>query len=443
MSPIPKLQKRIDKLSAAIEAQEQLLQRLIARRSEVQRELNYFSDPMARLPFELQSDIFMRCCIESYASTPGLDAPHLVLTAVSQLWRDVALATPRLWSDIQIVPYPHKLHSDYWKLCHLWLSRAQSLPVSLTIGGPLIPEQDMQDLVSLHSHRLANLTFSLMSDSYQTPIATFSLNEGTRLSSLKCLAFKADKPTDFGNLSQWLDVLRAAPVLLSMKLDNTFFRMDPGGASNPLTLPYLQNLHLGKPFAWDLLRENGSTSLILQFLTLPALKSLSISSFDISYAEFLAFLSRSSPPLESLRLAIPRDWSSVTTVAQVLRLMPTVVTLNLSAVPRDDRIDRFFPFLDVLSTSSDILPNLREITLRTDVPLTIDYELVLRMLRFRFTKCPVKLRSFRLTVPLVVPLYGSTHSPAILPPGRLVSGLEQLMEDGLKIAIGSWPGYSM
>ncbi|KAK7049047.1 hypothetical protein R3P38DRAFT_2872454 [Favolaschia claudopus] len=451
MSIIQKLRKRIDKLSSAIEAQELLLQKLIDRRTEVQRELNYYLDPMARLPFELQSHIFMLCtpsstlielrskiyplCThDSSTLKPDLTAPQMVFLAVSRLWRNIALATPRLWCDIQIDASLHR--PNYRDLSELWLARAQDLPLSMTIGGPLALTQSVQDSVAQHSHRLENLTISLLRH-MQTPDIKFNWDESTPFSCMKCLTVEADRLTYCGAMRQWLDVLRAAPALSSLRLDNIYFRTDTGiGADHHLTLASLRYLQLGKPFTWDLRQEHSSTLLILRFLTLPALEVLSISCFDLPYEELLDFLTRSSPPLQCLNIAIPLDWS-FSFVARFLRLIPTLISLTLSATPTEDRSERFLPFIEVLSTSPDLLPNLREIALRTEMPLIIDYGSVVEMLTFRVTSCPTPLESFRLTSPLTVPLQGKFLLP-IMPDDDVDFELHQLAIKGLKIHIGPW-----
>ncbi|KAK7048943.1 hypothetical protein R3P38DRAFT_3257501 [Favolaschia claudopus] len=59
MSSIPNLRAHIDGLSSTIEALELTLRNLFKERSEVQRELNSFIDPIALLPPELRVDIFL------------------------------------------------------------------------------------------------------------------------------------------------------------------------------------------------------------------------------------------------------------------------------------------------------------------------------------------------------------------------------------------------
>ncbi|KAK7000435.1 hypothetical protein R3P38DRAFT_3617388 [Favolaschia claudopus] len=84
-SSIPELREHIEALSSAIEAQEQILQDLRHRRSDAYRDLNFLVDPMARLPLELQSDIFMRCISDSSpgnttgsTTKPNPNAPPMV-----------------------------------------------------------------------------------------------------------------------------------------------------------------------------------------------------------------------------------------------------------------------------------------------------------------------------------------------------------------------------
>ncbi|KAK7038090.1 hypothetical protein R3P38DRAFT_2904379 [Favolaschia claudopus] len=90
------------------------------------------------LPTEILSEIFHHC-LPFDPDEPTLlirpdpeDAP-LLLCAVCQRWRHIALATPRLWNSLYLDANPTSAQqaADYVKLCRLWLSRARGVPVAI------------------------------------------------------------------------------------------------------------------------------------------------------------------------------------------------------------------------------------------------------------------------------------------------------------------------
>ncbi|EPQ56701.1 hypothetical protein GLOTRDRAFT_138359 [Gloeophyllum trabeum ATCC 11539] len=80
------------------------------------------------LPSETLSEIFVHCLPEDLEIANVREAP-LVLTRVCRYWREVALATPFLWSGLGI---PSKSHgAKHMESMEKWLSRAGVLPLHL------------------------------------------------------------------------------------------------------------------------------------------------------------------------------------------------------------------------------------------------------------------------------------------------------------------------
>ncbi|KAJ6482996.1 hypothetical protein DFH09DRAFT_990945, partial [Mycena vulgaris] len=97
---VKELELRIDNLSTEIDRQKEVLKHLESSRSATQRQLNTIRDPMARLPLEVSSEIFM----QSLPARPGpqaSDAPLLFLN-ICNAWVDIALSTPALWAAIHV-----------------------------------------------------------------------------------------------------------------------------------------------------------------------------------------------------------------------------------------------------------------------------------------------------------------------------------------------------
>ncbi|KAJ7472176.1 hypothetical protein FB451DRAFT_1036811, partial [Mycena latifolia] len=94
------LQARIDQLSADIVRQKELLKALEHNRSAAQRQLNALLDPVARLPLEISSEIFI-LCLPSRPVPGSLKMPMLLLD-ICNTWTAIALSTPALWSAIHV-----------------------------------------------------------------------------------------------------------------------------------------------------------------------------------------------------------------------------------------------------------------------------------------------------------------------------------------------------
>ncbi|KAK7000399.1 hypothetical protein R3P38DRAFT_3219299 [Favolaschia claudopus] len=407
--------------------------------------LNLCTDPMARLPLEIQSLIFLHVPISTpffvryrhptrgWMPRPTPDARPMVFLGVCRLWRDIALSTPKLWSEIEL-ELPRG--PEYISLCKLWLTRARSLPLSLSLHGSLDLDESVQDLVDQYSHQLERLTLSPLWTETPGPGIPFT-TEDMLLPSLEILTFQATDGFKFDRMTQWLGILSVAPMLSRLYLVDVHFESegDEELPSGPLTMACLSILFLGAPFFWDLTGDQGSTCRILRYLTLPTLKHLSISSSDLSYKEFVAFLSRSSPSLELLRLDLTSDWS-LPMLSQSLRLMPTLADLTLSGVRDDCLIDahEVLPLFDTnLSTTPDFLPNLHAIRMSMLVQRPIDYEMVLRVLTSRRVSCPIRLKSFTFKVSTST---SGLQIPGIMP-DHVKTALQQLITDGLKVRIGN------
>ncbi|KAJ7449989.1 hypothetical protein B0H11DRAFT_1674062, partial [Mycena galericulata] len=78
-----------------IDRQTEVLRQLRHRRSAAQRRLNAIRDPVAQLPLEISSYIFVNC-LELYPQPRAIYFPMLFLNICSA-WTRIALSTPELW----------------------------------------------------------------------------------------------------------------------------------------------------------------------------------------------------------------------------------------------------------------------------------------------------------------------------------------------------------
>ncbi|KAF8212121.1 hypothetical protein K438DRAFT_1805997 [Mycena galopus ATCC 62051] len=126
------LEARIVQLDAEIEAQQEVLQRLENSKCATQRQLNNIRDPVARLPLEISSEIFLQCRPSS--PTPDAHTAPMLLLRICSTWTDIALATPAVWATIHLDDHP----SDrLLAVLQHWLKRARHSPVSISLHESL------------------------------------------------------------------------------------------------------------------------------------------------------------------------------------------------------------------------------------------------------------------------------------------------------------------
>ena len=86
-----------------------------------------------QIPREIWEQIFI-LCLDETPSKSARSSP-LTLGVVSRLWRDVAINTRCLWSNIRISISGVDIHKgqNWWDFVELWLSRARGLPLSVSV----------------------------------------------------------------------------------------------------------------------------------------------------------------------------------------------------------------------------------------------------------------------------------------------------------------------
>ncbi|KAJ7204619.1 hypothetical protein C8J57DRAFT_1100717, partial [Mycena rebaudengoi] len=94
------LRKRLGELASSITLQKKVLHDLEHSRAATRRQLNTILDPIARLPLEITSDIFMRCLPE--VCRPNARTAPILFLNVCATWAEIALSTPALWATIHV-----------------------------------------------------------------------------------------------------------------------------------------------------------------------------------------------------------------------------------------------------------------------------------------------------------------------------------------------------
>ncbi|KAJ7607938.1 hypothetical protein FB45DRAFT_1067676 [Roridomyces roridus] len=219
MSPVLELRQRIELLSTIILRQRDLLRGLEDQLSTAQSELNSTLDPMARLPFEISSDILLR---SSCTTWEMLSMP----TRVSRAWRNIALGTPAFWttiSDEGVAP------AKFPELLQIWLRRGSSSLIFLSLRHLRAETFDATfATLSEHRHRVETL------DLHVGPMEQFQLKHYP-LVALKSLTLSAVDGIPF-SLNWVHQLFSTSPHLVEFNLLHPKF-LASSWMPTPLTLP--------------------------------------------------------------------------------------------------------------------------------------------------------------------------------------------------------------
>ncbi|KAJ6492580.1 hypothetical protein C8R47DRAFT_1121152 [Mycena vitilis] len=126
---------RVAELQMQIPRLERTLSQLRIEQSQAQKRLSSYKYPVLTLPNEVTSEIFMHIVPPYDHEFPPLAGPHspTLLTQICRRWRDVALATPELWSVISSDDYRAGVARGA-RMIRLWLERSRCCPLYLELG---------------------------------------------------------------------------------------------------------------------------------------------------------------------------------------------------------------------------------------------------------------------------------------------------------------------
>ncbi|KAJ7484971.1 hypothetical protein B0H11DRAFT_1146860 [Mycena galericulata] len=388
---VEELQARIKKISADIERQKKLLKYLEQNKSLVQRQLNAARDPMARLPLEISSEIFIQC-LPSFPE-PGAHRLPMILLNVCNTWTDIALSTPALWEAIRVV-YPRA--EGFPQLLTIWLQRACNRPLSVSFTDAF--HEGVIPIIWQHNQRLKHLEICYKqeygnedSDEESPHRKEIDISECTSLGPfplLETLSIRHssrvdDAPTYDG--SQIIEILRLAPNLVECVLDRIYPGWDAiDDLQEQVVLPTLRRLMFGKE------EFNYSDGSILKHLSIPRLEALTLSMRAISFADLSSFLKRSAPPLQKLVLGGAFDPTEpVDQLVECLGLVPALTHFDLGWWPKP-RAEEMFAAL--AESPSHLLSNLRSLIIGLHLghaPRPLFWKTFLRALSVRRTQIRV------------------------------------------------------
>ncbi|KAK7018476.1 F-box domain-containing protein [Favolaschia claudopus] len=111
---------------------EHTLSALRVQESVVKERLHAYKYPVSTLPNELIAEIFLHF-LPKYPICPPLAGPNspIILTHICRSWRDIAIATPRLWRAVSLSGRRSWANPNN---INLWFSRAGCLPLALRLN---------------------------------------------------------------------------------------------------------------------------------------------------------------------------------------------------------------------------------------------------------------------------------------------------------------------
>ncbi|KAJ7457953.1 hypothetical protein B0H11DRAFT_2062038 [Mycena galericulata] len=370
-------------------------------------------DPVARLPFEIASEIFVQC-IPSRPK-PGANHIPMVLLNICRAWTAIALSTPQLWNSIHVVfPRPE----GFTGLLEAWLQRARNRSLSISLRGSF--GEDVGTIVRRHTQHLRKLEVYLDGEDVEL---LSRIGPCPSLTTLKIGAIICEPDLSWSVIKysalHMLTILQLAPNLVECTLEGispTFFP-DSHNSADIIILPSLRRLNF-----WSIL-DSPSYDKILRNLTLPALQTLALRMFAISLNDLIAFLKRSSPPLLGLTIDAS-DSDFIHFLNDFPRLAPTLECLELY-YPYPDAAKQLFALLS--ASPSHFLPNLRSLHVyANNYSLSISestWTNVLHTLSIRRSH----ITDFKL----------KSRGRLSEPPVSVLAGLRELVADGLEIYIGN------
>ncbi|KAJ6558236.1 hypothetical protein B0H19DRAFT_1376709 [Mycena capillaripes] len=384
MSDVSELRARIEKLSIEIDVQTEVLKHLEREKSLAQRQLNDVLDPIARLPLEISSEIFLH----SLPPLPDPDAchvPHLLLN-ICNTWADIALSTPSLWTAIKIT-FP--CASGFEASLQAWLQRAGNRPLSISLRGPGRFDEGIMCIIWRHGQQLKHLEICYDKeeeedsdeDDYEDRMEFFGDSSPGPLPLLETLKIReliALKDEQVYSGREFMHLLRVAPNLIECIFEDVYLMYDTNSEPDEiLVLPALRRLVFGEygkcPDGYD-----G----ILNWLSPPGLEALSLPLCNVSGDDLFAFLKRSSPPLKELILGDALDSGQL---RRCLSLVPNLVRFEVWCVQADSLAELFAA---LAGSSSPFIPNLRSLTIQRCAPAIPDptWKTLLRALAGRRTE---------------------------------------------------------
>ncbi|KAJ6512755.1 hypothetical protein C8R45DRAFT_326702 [Mycena sanguinolenta] len=329
-----------------------------------------------RLPVEILSEIFFRCGKKQDGCRPRLVA------TVCKRWRNIALSTSTLWSDIHLDQEEinaESLHS----LLELQLQRSGQVPLSIVFCEPRDITSTLKLLLTV-SHRWQSLDLSISTDGQQDLIR----NSTNQFPILEKLIIRSLLVFELGNLFRPIPLLRELTLgWLDCPIPSTLpwaqlTKFTLCGSSAVVALDVLHSApNIAELWLYDCYSRDGDcrtlTSAVrslkishcrtgfartlLGHLMLPQLQELILDDFPDS-STIISLFTRSVSPITHLSLT--GVGVSERELIAILRLTDTVDHLDISW-PSDVHSDALMEALTIHTSNRRprLLPNLRELSI--------------------------------------------------------------------------------
>ncbi|KAJ7474256.1 hypothetical protein FB451DRAFT_1034989 [Mycena latifolia] len=447
------LRARLTKLNEEMDVLEARLRFLAAERRRVIQDLDSIVYPVLTLPPEITAHIFSYYVDNphiGYTRSPGRGP--LVLAGVCREWRNICLSVGALWASLRVYERQNlDLHGeDLLSFIRCWLSRAGRQPLDLQIFGAWYTSE-IFSAISDHSPQFRTLRFALALPSsfpnaeirgripslMKLVVTILDIREDESVlltafsdapclreaqlsgASLQWLSLPWVQLTHLelsdDSLSEYVGVLRQTPNLEVLRVSITHIQDAADPSSTPLILPNLHTLE----FSYD--REG----MLLSYLTLPALRTLELTSLPGANSFLLHQAGlRSAWPLRSMRLT--RMASEAVVIC--LDCLPTLETVEICN-PQSSYYD-WEPIIAAFAHHDEFLPALRTLVL-CGSPSHFSITKLVEMLASRWDgnrQGVIKLASFRLK-------YGNEAAPND-PFEELRTRLRSLTNEGLNVVLG-------
>ncbi|KAJ7162706.1 hypothetical protein C8R43DRAFT_1233337 [Mycena crocata] len=300
---------------------------------------------------------------------------------------------------------------------HAWFARTGSL--LLTISSHGILSDAPRNMMHHHANRIQICELDVPPD---VEIQYVAYQPFPALSKLY-IGADDDDDSGFPDADSCVPMLCAAPALLECKFSTIHYNYIPESIS-PSTHASLKHLQLGS-YPGD---SDTKTADILLYLTLPALGSLSIREFDIRHEDFMTFFTRSSPPLQTLRISLFRTAWSTAQIESLWQVVPNLTELDLffktSATPDSSYPSRFIQVLAEYSPRK-LLPNLHTLVMRGVSNLENSH--YVQLMDLLVNRQP-QLRTFRLLV--------NKYKDFASPDAGIIVSMRELVAYGMEIHVG-------
>ncbi|KAJ7741039.1 hypothetical protein B0H16DRAFT_1258715, partial [Mycena metata] len=295
------------------------------------------SPRLLTLPPEITCEIFLLCLPDKreHDVVNPMEAP-LLLTHVCGAWRQMAISFPRLWTTFEVV-CPMDV-PDLYNIAEAWFERSHNLPISMKIHGALTVIQDRHGLLPKtlrqHSSRMRSLDLNL--ELYILYKVNFRIVDWALLETLSIRLFENQIDLDdelvaeFGRVPRLREVFvgeippslitlpwqqltkftgemyTAAQCLEALKLMSNLlecaFSVSEDDDEDDDDLEVYSHASILHFTLFESESEDHPTcsAKLLEFITLPALRTLDLHVEDFNEGELGSFLERSQPPLQKL-----------------------------------------------------------------------------------------------------------------------------------------------